>query len=405
MKLASRSPRLRWILLLAAVLGTGIGVFYIARSSSRPDTSWIESIELSDDRVGVDGPQMSHGPDGSVIGPASPMYEEIRPLVDEAMAAGKRLCEQFPDDARALGLTAQMRQRFGNATEALRLWKECLQLDRGFIEAYCSIGRIFIERGEYGHAEIALRNALDLAPTSSQVSVLLANALLNQGKTEETIAVLERSAETGPATMPNFMLLGQAHIQLKEYEEAKRYFEFAVRMAPEFPNAYYGLATANARLGNRTEAIKYSKKFKELQSNELRARVDESKSYDDLRSTRQGIADMFVAIGRLYRAYGDDQAAEDQWTRAAELAPGSADSRIELAQLYDQQGRAREALDALLPLCRTHARDVNLWLRLGQLHVQLDQFDQAAEAVQEALRLEPDNPRCQQMQLLIREKM
>jgi tetratricopeptide (TPR) repeat protein len=217
----------------------------------------------------------------------------------------------------------------------------------------------------------------------------LATALLNQGKMEETIAVLERSMEAGPAGMPHFLLLGQTLLQLRQYEKAKRSFETAIQMAPEYPNAYYGLATACARLGQEEEALRYREKFRESQSKDLRVQIDESKSYDDLNSARQTVAEAYVVAGRLYRAYGDDHAAKDHWARAAELDPLNPDSRIELARLYEQEGRPRDALNALLPLRETRSQNVSLWMHLGRLHAAFDELDEAEEALRRVVELAP----------------
>ena len=389
MSRVGRWRRVRWLVAVAVLLGAATAILFVARPFRRDDLPWIDLGDLHEARPGAEYLEPSSGVGRTTQGPGSAAHKEIRPLIEEATTVVRRLCERFPGDARSLGVMAQVQQRFGNATESLRLWNDCVRLDPNFIEAYCGIGSIFNERGEYDQAEIALRRAFTLDPTSPQVSVLLANALLGQGKTEETITVLERSVQSGVATMPNFVLLGQAHLQLGHNEAAKQCFQSAVQMAPEYPNAYYSLAMVSVRLGHRAEAIEYRKRFKELQSKDLRARVDESKSYEDIEATRQNVAEIYVGIGRLYTAYGDDQAAEDLWTRAAELDPQNTDGHLELAQLYAKQDRPRDALDALLPLCRSRADDFHLWLRLGQLHARLDEFAQAEEALRHVVDLAP----------------
>jgi tetratricopeptide (TPR) repeat protein len=392
---------------VAAVLivGAGIIVLSVVQHVWRRDTPWTASREIPGRQRDTDDPRLVDGPVVPGPSPVPSEHPEIAALIEEAGAVGRQLCERFPGDLRALGLAAQIQQRFGNANAALALWEEILRLDADCVEAYCGIGAILSEQGQNEPAELALREAFRRDSSSPQIAILLANALLNQGQAEEALAILERHAEHGAASMPHLMLQGQACLQLKQYEQAKRHFQSVIQVAPEFSNAYYGLATACTRLGQRDEAVATSKRFKALQTRELRARIDESSSYDDLRTTRQQVADICVSAGRLYRAYGDDQAAEDRWLRAAEVDPENADSRIDLVQLFLQANRqipraielAREAIQ-LRPT-------PNCYFLLAVACERAGDVRSAAEAIEQALRLEPGNPQYRQMQQLLRERL
>jgi predicted Zn-dependent protease len=143
-------------------------------------------------------------------------------------------------------------------------------------------------------------------------------------------------------------------------------------------------------LGQAAEAAPHRQKFRELQAAQLRQSIAQTGRYDDLNSTRQDMANFYLAAGRLYLERGDEAAAEQHAERALELAPDNEQGRAELAQLYAKTGRLQEAVDVLLPLKKTRARDAGFWQRLAQLYAQLQAFEEADEALRRIVELAPD---------------
>jgi tetratricopeptide (TPR) repeat protein len=318
-----------------------------------------------------------------------PTSAAVRELIDEASRSLDRLQQRFPNDLRGVCLAAQLRYRFGERDQALQLWQRCLTADPQDIQARVSVGRILMESGDLARAEPLLRSALAASPGNPQAAFILATALIQQGKLRDAVGFLKTSIEADPQLMPNRVLLGQAYLQQQEYAPAKECFLAATRLAPEYPNAYFGLATACARLGQKAEAAQYRQRLKELQAKDLRSRIEQSQHQDDLQSARGSVAEAFVSIGRLYREHGDEAAAEESWNRALELDPRDMASRAELARLYEGRGQPREVLRVLLPLQTTRADDASLWFRLGQAHAQCAELAEAEAALRHVVQLAP----------------
>jgi tetratricopeptide (TPR) repeat protein len=110
--------------------------------------------------------------------------------------------------------------------------------------------------------------------------------------------------------MPCFLLLGQAYLQLKDYAKAKPCFEAAVRMAPDFANAHYGLATACTRLGQQQEAQAHTKRFQEAEKSRLTHQIEDGKQRDDAASVRKSVAEAHAAAAAVYSAHGNASEAE-----------------------------------------------------------------------------------------------
>jgi tetratricopeptide (TPR) repeat protein len=234
----------------------------------------------------------------------------VATLIQEATAVAQRLLEQYPSDAAAVATVARLHRQLGDADLAVSDWQRCLALDPEFVYAYVGIGSVWVERGEYEKAEAVLRKAQAVAPDSSQVAVLLATALTNQGNLRETVALLEARTRDANAPMPCFLLLGQAYLQLKDYAKAKPCFEAAVRMAPEFANAHYGLAMSCTRLGRQQEAQEHMKRFQEAETSRLARQIEDGKQRDDAASVRKSVADAHAAAAAICSAHGNASNAE-----------------------------------------------------------------------------------------------
>lgn len=353
---------------------------------------------LRDDGISAGAPQpFPNSPTGRppAAGPRDPgrhpdSPSAIAPLVDAALQGVDEVVARYPGDLQALDLAAKLRDRLGRTHDAVRLWEQCLAQDPEFFAASVSIGRIRFEAGDFSGAEAVLGPAVAQLPSDAEASFLLANALFSQGKLAETVRVLESCRPASPPTVANTVLLGQAYLGLRQYDQAKARFLDAIQLAPEYPNAHFGLAAACAGLGQGDEAAKHRQRLRTLQAAQLQQARDHGGRDDDVESMRQDIAEFCLAAGRLCLERGDAVAAEQQARRAVALAPDHELSRTELAQLCVRAGRPQEAVDVLLPLKATRARDAGFWQRLAQLYAQVPDFERADEALQQVVELAPD---------------
>jgi tetratricopeptide (TPR) repeat protein len=150
--------------------------------------------------------------------------------------------------------------------------RECLQRNPNDLGTpRIAIGMLRFESGQFAEAEQMLMDAFLQAPAHPQASYLLASSLLNQGKLDDTVEVLRASLSIHPQSVPNLVLLGQVQLQQKQPAEAKESFLAASRFAPDYANAWFGLATACVQLGQQEEAATHRATFQQLQRQQLRA--------------------------------------------------------------------------------------------------------------------------------------
>jgi tetratricopeptide (TPR) repeat protein len=101
-----------------------------------------------------------------------------------------------------------------------------------------------------------------------------------------------------------------------------------------------------------------------------------------------------------YEVFGDlaeKQAADHRVAQQALLAsdvaqdPSNGPARIYLAQAYNATRQGREALEAIAPLLKTMPGDTRVWQQQGQALVSLKRLPEAQAALEQAVRLAPDD--------------
>jgi tetratricopeptide (TPR) repeat protein len=285
---------------------------------------------------------------------AVPSLKSSRPsTVDEArkelFEVAERLVERFPESAHAAALMAQLQYFYGQTVLAVQWWERCLKLDEGSANAYqacVNIAWIAMERGEHEKAAALAQKALAIHPASAEAYGLLANALLDSGKPAEAVAVLEKNSEACFGSAECRGILGKAYGQLKHYEKARQHYQAAVQIDPTSAPAWYGIATACLRLGQKEQAADYLEKFKRLKAGH--EKMDrQQRGITQLEFIIQRLARAHVEAGQVYSTHGEPQQAEAHWLRAVALAPANVEGRRALASLYRSQGRGEEAFRVL----------------------------------------------------------
>jgi tetratricopeptide (TPR) repeat protein len=321
---------------------------------------------------------------------ASGASNEARPLFLEARQVARDLLRDFPEDAETLDAVARLYQRFRNSKDAIRCWQRSIELDPNHsAAAHAAIAAAAFDTGDLEAAAEHYGSAVQQDPASSTYPVNLGEVLINQGKPEEAVRVLGQVLKSHPLSGPAAALLGQAYLQLHQYDKARRNLENSVRMSPDYPAAYHSLATACAQLGEEAKAQEYRKKFQELQSHKDRQRRRELKTKDDVAQLRETVAGTCADAARVYIVHGDVQVGERRLLRARELAPNGSPWLLMLADLYEQEGRRDEALATLADASQGAPRELSTQLGVAFAYSRLGDNDKAEAAYRQVIELAP----------------
>jgi tetratricopeptide (TPR) repeat protein len=139
---------------------------------------------------------------------------------------------------------------------------------------------------------------------------------------EEAVAALEQYLNNSPHSAEACFQLGQAHLYLKSYGEAKRWYEAALKEAPEVGQAYYGLAAACERLGETDKVREYRQKhLAAIKDRRAMSGQRVRQAARDEAEVRESIARAYATAAQVYATQGKTREAEECRSKAAAHDP------------------------------------------------------------------------------------
>lgn len=318
--------------------------------------------------------------------------QQDRVLREEQMQAVKQLNADLPRNPDAVYAAGVISNEQGDSASAIRHWNEALQLgpaqarllDRA--EACYNLGYLRLLREDYEKAIPLLQESARLDPRRQETFYRLAHAYYLKGDPEACLQTLEQGHVETPLA---YRLRGQAAQQAGDLKQARRHYEAAIALNPGLAEAYYGLATTCAQLGEAAKAAEHRARFQALkdsgQAEGRQARTD----FNPLAITRRSLARTHTEIARVYMAYGQPQMAEKLLLRAAELEPQNTACRFQLVMLYQKSQRNSEALRFAREMMEAEPRNAFHFLAVGNLHARMHQRPEAEAAFKQVIELAP----------------
>ncbi len=163
------------------------------------------------------------------------VFEQKRPVVKEMVADSKDGLEKFLSQAHQ-GLIAEMEFIF---TASQKILKEpsphiCFLM-----------GVLFLTRGFYDDAIVHFQKAVDLEPGNVQAVKHYGVAMTLKGDFENARHILNYILESGVAFADIYYCLGNTYLFQRQFDKAKPYYEEALRVNPNYADAYLRLATCS----------------------------------------------------------------------------------------------------------------------------------------------------------------
>jgi tetratricopeptide (TPR) repeat protein len=187
------------------------------------------------------------------------------------------------------------------------------------------LARLYRFQNRHEEAEKVLRATVNLNPSNGAAMEQLSQLLVDEGRSQEAIALLTQAA--GESASPEiYDLLGDAYAQSKDYAKSEDAYRQAVQEDPDDPTHVHGLAQALMSQDKYAEALEQYKHLSELEP-----------------STWEN----FLRMSQLYRRMGKYDEAESALLRSKQLSPGNLEVLYNEALLYEEQGRYDDAVKVL----------------------------------------------------------
>jgi tetratricopeptide (TPR) repeat protein len=217
-----------------------------------------------------------------------------------ATAARSRLAQSPADTAAAISLAdvllrlARVESDAGHALEAERVLKQALRHDAGDYTALKMLGAVYLSQHRFGDA----------------------------------ITAAGRARAAKPEDAWNYGVLGDAHLEMGDYDRAFEAFDTMARLRPDAA-AYARVAYAHEIQGRLEEALATMRMAAEATS----AHDAESQAWHA------------AQLGHLSLELGDLDGAQREYMRAAFIFPGHPYARIGLARVASARGEYGRALE------------------------------------------------------------
>lgn len=200
------------------------------------------------------------------------IYHERMKSFDEAIAAFSEAAKLRPDNSKyryQLGDShmfaalkaredkdnARAREHFRKALEA---FKQTVEIDKYYVEAWYNLGRVHQELGEISQAIDAFSNAIQANQRFPLAYAELGNLYAEYAYLDEAAQVLRNGVANVPDDVKLRGALGNVYLEKESYLEAIDHFDKAFKIHDQKKGdkkdilpSYYGRAIAHEKLGTR----------------------------------------------------------------------------------------------------------------------------------------------------------
>jgi tetratricopeptide (TPR) repeat protein len=247
----------------------------------------------------------------------------------EMLRKAEHLAPQIAGVRLNIGLVYYRQNDFRNAIPPFEsvVRDEPDSFQAGYLLGLCYF---FVER--YGDAASTLEPLWSQASGQLNYLYALGIAANKTGRANLEQRALSHLVEIGQNSPEFHLLMGKAHLNREEYDEAITELGLAVKGDPKLPFVHFNLGMAYLKKQDLDRA-------KAELLNDIALEPDVTYNYDQL--------------GQVYYLQQQDQEAEKMFRKALRLDPQLASSHFQLARVYQRQNKYLEALteiDATLKL-------------------------------------------------------
>ena len=248
-----------------------------------------------------------------------------RLLADDPVGAEKAARQAgrvVPHSSSASYLFAYAIYKQGRVDEALTTLYNLIKVYPGHPQCHLLTAEILLAKGKINQAEDMLLPSVTRYPRYLPTTLLLAMVQLRQGQAADVVNRLEPIAASGIREPRVYSLLGNAYLQLKDFQNASRLLNKAAEFIQDPADADVFRARSNLAIGKADEAV------------------------DDLQKALTANPDLVQAEALLVMTYlqrGELDKALASAIKQIEKHPDRPQARELLARVYEAAGRTSEA--------------------------------------------------------------
>lgn len=249
------------------------------------------------------------------------------------------------------------------------------------------MGRGYAELGAVDSARYEYERAIMQNDTLAAAYIRLAVLYKDNGELKRALSNAQRALELRPDDPDYRYIVGNLLLQSGKLAVAEAQFRRTVKQQPWHAKAHYSLGVVLARLGKQDEAKLYLAKADSLQQIEQSVDTFErrTRSYPDDPAA-------WATYGYALSRAGRDVEAIRALKVALYYGPANPDVHVLLANLYQKHRQLAEALVHYEAALQYDASHTGAWVNKGICLARMGEREEARQAWETALQLDPDQP-------------
>jgi tetratricopeptide (TPR) repeat protein len=343
-----------------------------------------------------------------------------------------------PDDSQTLVTLGEVQLKLMEASDAYKTFSKAVSVDPRNTKAHEYLASIQLLARKYDLAEKQASTILEYEPGNRRAQEMLAQALFQNGKQKEAVAIMEellKDSKPLEATIINAVqmymaggriddalsllssgsslypdsskirfLASDIYVFKDDIKHARSWAEDAYRVEEDNINA--GIALARFYAGHRMDDLfktlisELKNKFPKNPSPYLlesgimqqKGNLDEALALAETARKLEDTTATKTLIAQLLLEKGDIPGAQEILTKALEKDPNAVPSRILLARIYLQQDNPQQTLDTLDVLIRSMPQRPDVAVPTAQAYLMKGDPLKARDLVEKSLQEYKNNP-------------
>lgn len=245
-------------------------------------------------------------------------------------------------------------------SEAIPYLAKAIELSPAHIGARSLLMKVFSETGEWEKLKELAENTLQVIPGNAEAGMYLGASENKKGKIER----MEEETKNAPSP-EKYLNLSLMNYQAGRYQNSIDAAKEALKLKPDFAEAYNNIGSAYTALKQYDKAIEACKKAIELKP--------------DFQLAKNNLA---LALNK-----------RDQISQMETIATKnpSAENFLNLSLAYYNQGMYEKCIEACRKAIKLKPDFADAYSNMGVAYIQLKQFDNAIDALTKALKIDPQH--------------
>lgn len=351
-------------------------------------------------------PASADQPEEAEPEPPLPWYEEAAFYLQQGKAHYFRqdwdgaisACEQAvqllgPKSAEAFHILGQALQEKGQFEKAKQSYQQALNLQPQAAEFYAHMASLHAQQQQFQEAIGYYQKAIELHPNYAAAYWEMGELWRKLGDRGQASEAWYRALQLEPswASAKEHWRLGTALAEQDKLTQAIHCYEQAVRLDPNFAEAYHNLGVVCGKQGKWQEALRYHRRATTLKPNNVQFLAGQGRTLIALEDWNEAIA-CFQKVTKLnlnntqgYPIFQHALAQIEQCQKAL-----VAQSYYHMAENLAQQQQWQEAITCYRQAIQRWPNQAHAHASLGKALAALERWTEAIEAYQQAMELAPE---------------